>query len=314
MNREKFLKSIFFRGARKILWDNGFLRILTRNMSDHAFLPINYWWQRLEKLDLENPRTYTDKLQWMKANYRNDVTTQCTDKYLVREHITSVMGPSGERILNELYGVYANPDDINLDLLPKSFILKANHGSGWNIIVNDKDAINWGKCKYKMRKWLKSNYYYAGHEYQYKNISPRIICEKYLRNKDGSEILDYKFMCFNGKPETVWIDYDRHTNHKRNFYTIEGRPLYYVSDEPADYSITFSKPDNYEEMIKIAEKLSKGFPHVRIDLYNVDGQILFGEMTFTSWGGCSYFGTSRLNKMWGDLFPFDFVTNQKDQG
>lgn len=300
MNKQRILKSIPFRAARRVFWDNRIIRKITRNTSDKFFLPINYWWSRLEFLDLNNPETYTEKIQWLKANWRDMTATKAVDKYLVREYIKDILGDEyGNKILNELYGVYNDPEDIDLNTLPQSFVLKANHGSGWNIIVKDKNNIKWNKCLKKMRKWLKINYYYEGREYQYKNIQPKIICEKFLENNDGTEILDYKFMCFDGKPKTLWIDYDRHLGHKRNFYDLDGNPLGYTSDVPSDYKIPFVKPENYDEMLTIVNLLCKGFPHVRIDLYNVNGCIYFGEMTFSSCGGCVYYETPELNDKWG---------------
>jgi hypothetical protein len=301
LNNRLILNSFTFKAIRKILWGNPLMRSLTKGLNDKTFLKINYWWNTLENLDLDNPKTYTQKLQWLKVHWRDDRTTQGADKYLVRDYVIEVLGEEqGNKILNPLYGVYDDPDKINLSVLPQSFVLKANHGSGWNILVKDKNSLDWEKCKKMMRKWLKINYYYYGREYQYKNMVPKIICEKFLENSDGSEVYDYKFMCFNGEPTMLWVDYDRNTNHVRNYFDIDGNPYDYVSDVPANYNIPFVKPKNYEEMVEIARKLAKDFPHVRIDLYNLDGEIIFGEMTFTSWGGTVNFGTPKLNQVWGD--------------
>lgn len=303
MRKYVVVQSVWFKGLRKMFWSNKLVKLSLKSVDDSKYLKWGYWWHTLNKLDLKNPKLYTEKLQWINKNCKDPIFTQCTDKYLVRKYILETLGESeGNSILNTLYGVYYNLEDIDLNSLPISCVLKANHGSGWNLIIKDKRKIDWVKSKKTMKKWLKSNYYYNGRQYQYKNIKPAIICEEYLENDDGTEILDYKFMCFNGEPTMLWMDYDRYTRHIRNHYDLEGNPLYYVSDVPADYNRTFIKPENYDKMVEIARKLAKPFPHVRIDLYNLNGRIIFGEMTFTSWGGYVSFETPELDKIWGECF------------
>lgn len=303
MDKNQIIQSVWFKGLRKIFWNNKLINLPLRALSDKKYFRYSYWWNTLSKLDLETPKLYTEKIQWINMRCKDPVLTKCSDKYLVREFVREELGNiEDERILTNLYSVYYSVDDIDFDELPISCALKANHGSGWNLIIKDKNEINWEKAKKTMKKWLKSNYYYHGRQYQYKDIKPAIICEEYLENKDGSEILDYKFMCFNGEPIMVWIDYNRYTSHVRNYYNLDGCPYNYVSDVPADYNIPFVKPKNYEKMINIARKLSKSFPHVRVDLYNLNGRIIFGEMTFTSWGGCVSFGTPELDILWGEKF------------
>ena len=303
MNKIKITRSIWFRILRKIFWANNVVRFFTRPINDELFIKANYWWTTLQKLDINNPKLYTEKLQWVNKNCKDRRVMMCSDKLLVRDYIIEKLGQErGNEILNTLHYVYSDPDEIDFNSLPVKCVLKANHGSGWNLIIKDKNEINWNAAKNQMKRWMRSNYYCHNREYQYKNMVPKILCEAFLENDDGSEIWDYKFMCFNGEPIMLWIDYDRNTKHIRNFYDLEGNPLYYESDVSANYNVPFEKPENYERMVEIARCLSKPFPHVRIDLYNINGRIIFGEMTFTSWGGFVLFKTPELNNIWGNRF------------
>lgn len=307
MNKHKLVQSASFRAIRKIFWNNALTRKLTTHLDDKIYFKVSYWWHTLKILDYNNPGLYTEKIQWMNMNCKNPLYSQCADKYLVREYVIDKLGEEGHQLLPALYGVFDSVENMDINKLPNSFALKANHGSGWNVIVKNKRDINWKSAKNKLSKWLNSNYYEHGRQFQYKNIKPLIICEEFLENPDGTEILDYKFMCFNGEPTMIWIDFDRYSKHIRNYYSIEGEPLYYESDVPTDYSRPFIKPKNYDKMVDIAKILSKDFPHVRVDLYNIEGRILLGEMTFTSWGGYVSFGTTELDELWGKSFDLKTV-------
>ena len=170
------------------------------------------------EVDLENPIKFNDKLQWLKLNWHDPVATKCADKYEVREIIKEKIG---EEYLNELIGVYESVDEINIDELPEKFVLKGTHGSGFNIICKDKNELNWDLEFKKMRRWLKNNYYLSNREWVYRDIKPRIICEKYLEEFETGELRDYKIFCFNGEPKVIEVDFDRFKNHKRNFYDLD---------------------------------------------------------------------------------------------
>ncbi|MFE4425938.1 ATP-grasp fold amidoligase family protein [Peribacillus butanolivorans] len=231
------------------------------------------------EVDLENPNKYNDKLQWLKLNWFDPLATICADKYEVREFVKEMVG---EEYLNELYGVYESVDEINIDILPNSFVLKGTHGSGFNIVCKDKTKMDWNKEFKKMRRWLKTNYYLQNREWVYKDIKPRIICEKFIKQDDGAELRDYRIFCFNGIPKFITVDFSI-TNKKktrRNLYDIEWNLMNNEISYPKELTIKVNKPDNLDEMISLSKKLSSSFPHARVDFYYIKGKIIFGEITF----------------------------------
>jgi len=238
--------------------------------------------------NLRNPKRFTEKLQLYKTKYRNDVMTQCVDKYDVREYVAG-KGLSG--ILNELYGAYDNVEEINFAKLPKSFIMKTSNGGGGNnvIVVRDKDKLDIEKTKHDLKDWTILDAFSPSREWAYVGIKKsKIVIEKLLeddRNADGS-IDDYKFLCYQGKFHYLWVDKNRYSNHVRAFWDKDLKFLPGVHSWETKPSPTEPKlPDNIKEMVKIAEQLAADFPFVRVDLYNIKGEIYFGELTFYPWGG-----------------------------
>lgn len=209
--------------------------------------------------------------------------TKCSDKYLVRNYVKE-KGLS--HILNELYGVYNKVDEIDFNNLPEKFVIKTTNGSGTNIICKDKNKLNKEKVIKSLSEWIKRDVYSSGREQSYKNIKPKIIIEKLLeeKNNEFTGIIDYKFLCFNGQPKYIVFDVDRYNGHKRNIYDLEWNELPVLTDKP-NISKRIKKPKNLNEMIQIAWILSKDFPFVRVDLYNINGKIYFGELTFYPWTG-----------------------------
>lgn len=257
--------------------------------SDYKYA-INYLKKRnKENYNIEKPRTFDEKLWWLKLNYRNELLTLCTDKYKVREY---VIGCGFEEILVKLYGKYDRFRDINFESLPSEFIIKANHVSGGNYICRDKGKLDKKKLSRKYKKLLKRNYYLRSREWNYKNINPCLIIEEVLNDSSGVPLLDYKFMCFNGEPKLLFIDIGVAThdgshakNYYRNIYDMNFKRVNMKETRTScDYDL-IDKPINFEEMINIASKLSQPFPHARIDLYNINGKIYFGEITFYHGGG-----------------------------
>jgi hypothetical protein len=234
--------------------------------------------------DLNNPKTFNEKLQWLKLNYRDPLMIKCADKFGVRQYIQD---KGYGYLLNELIAHYESVDEINVNELPDRFVLKGSHGSGWNLIVKNKSQINWSIWKRIMKSWMKQNLYYYGREWVYKDIQPRIICEKYLEDVTG-ELKDYKFFCFNGVPKIIQVDMGRFSNHKRNLYDTEWNLLPFninYENSPDDVG----KPLNLQAMNRIARDLSKDFPHVRVDFYEVEGKLYFGELTFFHESGTGKF-------------------------
>ncbi len=272
-------KSIFkSRKLRKVI-----LRFF-KFIPDKLMLKIQYKIKTGRRLNLKNPVRYTEKLQWYKLNYKNPIMHSCVDKYLVREF---VKGKGLEHILVKLYAKYEKLGEINLDSLPDKFVIKSTNGSGGHnvILCNDKKLLNIEDVK-KTLKNKKVKKRVGGREWAYYGLEPGIIVEELLVNTENPDagVNDYKIFCYKGKAKYVIVDADRYIGHKRNIYDINWNNLNVVSDCPA-LDEEAVKPENYEGMIKIAEKLSEDFPYVRVDLYNVSGKIYFGELTFYPWSG-----------------------------
>ncbi len=255
------------------------------------------WFKRKtgKKLNLAAPKTWNEKINWMKLYDSTGLKTKLADKYEVRQWVAEKIG---EQYLVPLIGVWENFDDINFDLLPDQFVLKCNHGSGMNIIVDNKEEFDISAARRKMNKWLNTNFAYtAGLELHYKDIKPLIIAEQYLA--DDGELNDFKIMCFHGEPKYIWVDYDRKTNHTRDMFDTEWnlqpfRIGYHNSDKKKE------RPENLNELLQIAKILSQGFSFVRVDLYNLNGKIYFGEMTFTSGNGAKTVEPEDYDRILGD--------------
>lgn len=250
-------------------------------------------------VDLNDPKTFSEKQQWYKLNRHSELMEQCADKYTVRQYIKDC---GYGHLLNDLLGVYDSVDQIDLDKLPEKFVLKATHGSGFNLIVKEKGAVNWRRQKKMMRSWMRQDIYWSGREWVYKNLAHRIIAEKYLEDSSGG-LLDYKFFCFNGKPSFMQLEVGRYTkDNTRNFYDTEWNLLPFGKDLPHNPDIHIEKPENFEEMKKIAEKLSKPFQFVRVDLYQVQGKVYFGELTFFPAGGAPDFIPGEYDGIIGEMW------------
>ena len=264
-------------------------------------IQFQYWMKLHRKLNLKNPRRYTEKIQYYKLYYRNEKMPICVDKYRVREYLES-KGLSN--ILVKLYGVYEKVEDIPFETLPNKFVLKTSNGSGTNIICRDKNKLSKEKILANVNKFLKQSSASAGREWAYAMGVPKVIIEELLEDHNSLDgaIWDYKYLCFNGKPEYVVLDIDRFTNHKRNIYDVEWIDQHVISDHPCIDDRTFEKPKNYERMVEIATKLSEDFPAVRVDLYNINGRIYFGELTFFPWSGYVQFNPDSFDFEMGKKF------------
>lgn len=253
--------------------------------------------RRLDReVNLSTPTKFNDKLQWLKLYWRDPLATKCADKYEVREFIEETIG---SQYLNELLGVYESVDEIDLNQLPKSFVLKGTHGSGFNIICKDKDNMDWKREFRKMKRWLRINYYWENREWVYKDIKPRIICEKYMSDEYGKPPMDYKIFCFHGGPKLIQVDVDRFGTHKRNFYNTDWTFKNIEIENLSDNSIKIEKPATLDKMLELSKELSKDFPHVRVDFYNIKDKIIFGELTFFHHSGMGKFRPPEFEKEMG---------------
>ena len=281
-------------------------RSLLRLLDDKSLVRLEFIYNHGKFLNLTNPKTFNEKIQWIKLNDRNPLMTLYADKYEVREIVEKKIG---SHILNELYGVFETPDEIDFDSLPESFVLKATHGSGWNIIVKNKSVLEREKAKKKMKKWLGRNFYTKKREWAYKDIPPRIVCEKYMKNKDGS-LNDYKFYCFNGKPLFIQADSNRYAGHARAFYDSEWRKLDFFlakNRKVRRYEKELERPESLTDMVEIACVLSSDFAFARVDLYEVDGKTIFGEVTFYPKNGGGRFSPEHWDAEFGNLLQLPGV-------
>jgi len=270
-------------------------------------LKMQYWIKFDRTLNLKNPERFTEKLQHYKIYYRNSEMFNCVDKYLVREFL---MSRNCEQYLNELYGVYEKADDIDFMNLPNRFVIKTTDGGGGEniLICRDKMTLDIPITIKTVNSWRNKNVSTMTHEWAYKGAkSSLIIVERYLEDPENKDLSidDYKFFCFDGKVEYLVVDVDRYSGHKRNFYTKNWTLLDVSSDCPkADRKVP--QPDSFVEMINVAEKLSSGFPFVRVDLYNIKNKVLFGEMTFYPWSGYVQFNPDIFDFELGNYFKINY--------
>lgn len=272
------------------------LRALRLITNDSNFYKIRYYLKFKKKLDFINPTTFNEKLHWLKLYDRNPFYSELVDKYKVRKYVSDKIG---EEYLIPCIGVYYSIDEIDISSLPSEFVLKAVHGSGWVTICRDKKNFNFSKEKKKLNYWLSNNFYNLWAEWPYKNLKAGIICEKFISGKDKTVPLDYKFYCFNGVPKYVHIDYGRFNNHRRNFYDMNWTLLPISLCYPNDTKINHKKPEKFELMKRLVSKLSEGLKFARIDLYDVENHIYFGEITFYPGNGLEIFDPEEYDIIFG---------------
>ena len=279
---------IMFEAVRRI-------QLINYLIPDKLYLKLMYRFRVGKKLDLKNPKTFNEKLQWLKLYDRKDEYTDMVDKYAAKKYVADKIG---EEYIIPTIGVWNNPNEIDFDALPNQFVLKATHDSGGIIICKDKKLLNETMAKKKLSKIMKRNYFYVGREWPYKNVKPRVIAEKYMEDSSECALKDYKILCFNGEPQYIEVHIGRFQDHICNIYTTDWKYVNVAMGMKNDSSITIEKPLQLSEMLECAKKLSAGIPQVRIDFYIVKDKVYFGEMTF--------FDESGFGKMEPDSFDFEF--------
>ena len=263
---------------------------------DSQYLKIIYYLRTGQKLNLREPKSFNEKLQWLKLHDHNLEYSKMVDKYEVRKYISDKIG---EQYLIPLIGVWDKIEDVEFDKLPKQFVLKCTHDSGGILVCKDKDKLDIKETRKWFAKRLKRNFYYSKREWPYKNVKPRIIAEKYMVDESGTELKDYKIFNFHGVPKFIEVDYDRFVNHKRKIYTdqwelTDVRIIY--SNEGKD----IPRPDNLDEMLELARILSKDMIHLRTDFYSINGRVYFGELTFFHESGFGKFIPEKVGYEWGN--------------
>ena len=247
--------------------------------------------------DLQNPKTFSEKIQWFKRYVRDPVIPRCADKYLVREYVTKKIGGG---YLVPLLGVYNSVEEVKLADLPEEFVLKPNHLSGEVLICKDKEHFDWSAARKRMKKWLKTNYYYQTGEWGYKDIQPRILCEKLLRG----DIIDYRFFCIKGNPVICNLTGDAGHSSRQGYVDHNFKSIRDYWGRTCD---GFDKPEQWNSLLQVAACLAEDFPFVRVDLYDIKGKIYFGELTFSPSNGMDRYLSEELDKWLGakyDLGPY----------
>lgn len=291
---KKFKKGFNILGLYGVFTIGKFLRGSIEK--DAKYLKILYRYRLGKTLNLEDPRTFNEKIQWLKLYDRKALYTQIVDKYEVRNYIKEKIG---EKYLIPLIGVYNSFDEINFESLPAQFVIKCTHDSGGLVICKDKSKLDIEKARKKINKCLNRNYFYNTREWPYKNIKPRIVIEKYMVDESRTELKDYKFFCFDGKVNALFVATDRGIDTRFDFFDTDFNKIplkqYYENGNKQ-----INKPKGYKEMLELASELSKGFPHVRVDLYDINGKIYFGELTLSHFSGLKRFEPEKYDYIFGD--------------
>lgn len=272
------------------------IKYMLRFLPDGMYIQIYYFAHFKHFANLRNPQTYNEKLNWLKLHDRNPLYTKLVDKFQVKEYVTPIIGQ--EHIIPTL-GVWDCFGDIDFDKLPDQFVLKCTHDSEGLVIVKDKSTMDRVAAKEKIEAALKQNFYYIGREWPYKDVKPRIIAEEYMEDRVDGELRDYKFFCFNGEPKAMFIASDRASDHvKFDYFDLDFKHLdikqkYPHADKP------LRKPETFDKMVELSRTLSKGFPHVRVDFYEVEGHLYFGELTFYHFSGFMPFEPDKWDYIFG---------------
>lgn len=270
------------------------IRKFLKFIPDNIYLKLKYFYIFHKRLNLKEPKTFNEKLNWLKLNDRKDIYTTLVDKFEVKKYVSDIIG---DKFIIPTIGIYERIEDIDFEKLPNKFVIKCTHDSGGLVICKDKRKLDFDLLKNKINKCLKVNYYYHAREWPYKNVKPRIIIEKYM----GDNLKDYKFFCFNGEPKIILVCSNRNGNHKNtNFYDSDWNLLPFTRSRHKNSPNKIEKPKRLEKMIDIAKKLSKDIAFVRVDLYNIEDEIFFGEITFTPSGGFEGFEPNEWDSTLGE--------------
>lgn len=266
-------------------------------LNDEKYLKMQYEIVMGKKLNLDNPKTYNEKLQWLKLNDRKPEYTKMVDKSESKKYVSEIIG---EQYIIKTLGLYEKFDDIDFDKLPNQFVLKCTHDSGGIVICKDKDKLDKKAAKKKLSKHLTRNYFYKYREYPYKNVKPMIMVEEYMEDKNDEDIKDYKIYCFDGEPKVIDVCSNRSVKLEQSYFDADWN-LINIFEGGSIRNNNIIKPAHFEEMKDIARSLSKGLKTVRIDLYEINNRVYFSEITFYSNAGMEQFEPEEFNEKMGDM-------------
>jgi hypothetical protein len=265
-------------------------------LNDRLFTHIQYIYKFKRIANLKQPRLFNEKLQWLKLNYRDPLITKCANKSSVRDYVSRV---AGDKILIPKIAEFSSGAEFSLSKMPKKFVLKAAHASGWNYICKDKYEADEASIKRIIDTWVESDFSIIGREAMYRGSKRVVVCEEFLDGGEGEVPRDYKLFCFHGEPRFVQVDYDRFSGHSRTLYDMEWKKLPCVYEYPLGPDESGHPPELFIQMIEIARLLSTPFPFVRVDLYESVGRVWFGEMTFCPEKACGRFNPPKYDLEFG---------------
>lgn len=275
------------------------------HMSDIDYVKKEWKVNFNSDLDLIEPKTFNEKLQWLKVYDHDNKYTMMVDKYEAKKYVASIIG---EQYIIPTYGIWDKFNDIDFDKLPNEFVLKCTHDSGTVVICKNKSALDKKACCKKISSYLKRDYYLCHREWPYKNVKHRIIAEKLMHNGTEASLTDYKFYCFNGEPLYLYVSVglDNHETAQMSFVNIDWTLADFGRSDYRPLSCLPAKPDKYDEMIEIAKKLSNGIPFLRVDLYEINGHVYFGELTFCPCAGMMPFEPKSADRTVGDMLDISY--------
>ena len=297
--------SLYVYLKRPLLIGYALLMRLGRRLPDKLYIKLQYWFYMGKNLDLKNPKTFTEKIQWLKLYNRKEEYHQLVDKCEAKKIVASIIG---EKYIIPTLGVWDSFDEIDFSILPDKFVLKTTQGSHSSLICRDKRHFDKERAKRSFKGWMKSSPYEKFREWAYKGITPRILAEQYIELKKGEDLVDYKFYCFNGKPLYCQVIKDRTTKETIDFFDRDWnhQEFWGLQSEVTQSEVTIERPINYDKMLEIAEELSQNIPFLRVDLYNLEGEIYFGELTFYPAAGLGSFTPDNWNLKLGELIKLNF--------
>ena len=266
--------------------------------SDSLYLKMKWRLRMGYPLNMKAPQTFNEKIQWLKLYDRKPIYTTMVDKYEAKKYVANIIG---DEYLIPTLGIYNNADEIDFDALPNQFVLKCTHDSGGIVICRDKSLLNRGDARKVLNMYLHRRYYWRNREWPYKDVKPRIIAEEYMEDERYHELRDYKFFCFDGEVKALFVASDRQKNGeetKFDFFDADYNFLNIINGHP-NSGVTPEKPQNFDVMKQLASKLSKDIPHVRVDFYEVNSKVYFGELTFSHWSGLVKFEPNEWDLKFG---------------
>ena len=286
--------SIYFKHPGKAI--EGLVKHTGRIWPDKLYISTLYWIRFNKLLNWNAPKTFNEKLNWCKIYNRKDLYTQMADKYTAKKLVAERIG---NQYVVECYGVYSRWEEIDFSNLPEQFVLKCTHDSGGAFVCRDKNIFNYDAVRRQVESNLKRNWFWIFREWPYKNIKPRIIVDHFLDDHTGTELRDYKFWCFNGIPTYMYCTI-KGKNVFENFYDMDFNPVDLNHGFPR-HTPEFECPSQFNLMKCLAKELSQGIPFVRVDFFQVDNKVYFGEFTFYDWGGMVPFPNYQTDEMLGEL-------------